>query len=95
MPIRSSRLPPVVDFSRAGYEADFYDSDGSEVVARNIPVLRLTDVDSRIVRVTPGIPLEAGMFEGIIPLTTEIASAGQVVLRSLRLGTSGDYDLVE
>ena len=95
MPIRMTRLPPVVDFSKAGYLATFYDESGSTILASDIPMLRVEDVEARVTRTTTGVPLTEGDFLGLIPLNDSVAAAGQVLVTSIRRGTSAPYDLDE
>ena len=84
-----------VNFALAGFTATIYDAEGDAIIARDVPMLRESETDKRVVRDDGGVPFIVGDFTGIIPLTQGIPNAAQVLVRSLRRSVDTPYDLVE
>ena len=93
MPIPHN-LPPHPTFHDADFKADFYDNTGKTIIARNVPMKRMKDVEVIIHR-EDGIPYPTAAFGGLIPLTRGIGGANQVAVTDIIQKSVAEYDLVE
>ena len=93
--VRPRRLPLNPSFSNAGYTATFYDTNGEMVLERDVPMLRIKDVEAKVVRDESGVPLEDADFRGITPLLDGVEAAGQVRVLDIRRNSTDDYDVRE
>lgn len=82
-------------FHLAGFEATIYDSTGQNLLVGPLPMIALRERAYQVFRDESGVPIAAGDFSGIIPLTLDIPNAAQVAVRSLRRGITMPYDLLE
>lgn len=90
-----ARLPRYPTFQNPDFLATVYDPAGLVVIAADLPVIQLDDVDVRIHREDGGVPFVSADFTGYVPLTQGITSASQVLLRSLRLDEAHPYEVAE
>ena len=93
--IQRKSLTKKVSFAKAGYSADIYDTKGEVLVARNVPLIRVRDIEVRIERDAEGTPFRTAYFMGIIPLTPEVENNAQLNVTSIRRGSVVPYEIDE
>ena len=81
-------------FHLAGLEATIYDSTGQNLLVGPLPMIALRERDIQVFRDESSVPIAAGDFSGIIPLTLDIPNAAQEAVRFLRRGITMPYDLL-
>ena len=89
------QLRHKIAFAHAGYKATIYDRRGRNIIAANLPMIRVRDIEVRIERDDGGVPFRLADFKGIIPLTAGLVGNEQVAVTSIRQGTTKPYEIVE